>query len=404
MSLQTFGWDTASVLPLAVANQALASNPPGVPQAFQCAQGSTTVHGRYQNWQLIPGVEGTNLTVQLNIETGTLSTQGASAPLAGIGVRVLVNLALLPDSGTANLRFDLSTPVQPGGVVDPHHVLTADQAEILALLMAACLNANPGEITMSFAALNFAQPGSRSPFSPVLSRFQYLATPSKPDGCLVILSSVVQRDISKLPLVADPVLLASGGPGFLISARDVLQRVLEPTLPAFLGGQTSVDDFYYSESPAPPKLLNKQPFTIAPVDNSYLPVVQTFTLQIEGAVISLSMTGSCEVEGGIKILWTASSSSAVLYVDGFRVVEDQKPKVTTKVVSADGPSANSGVVIGQLVQLLTKAITSDLVAAVNPMIFAISLIESIHSALSGAIGIVGGEMNDGLLIEGAAAQ
>lgn len=110
VSLQ--GWDTANVVTLDVLNAAVAKQKT-TPPTFDLTEAPTSITGKWGDWQVTPGRDGSLVEILCPVASGTGDNGGVKTDLAGAVVKVEITLKTLDDA-TVTIKDPTGTPPANG--------------------------------------------------------------------------------------------------------------------------------------------------------------------------------------------------------------------------------------------------------------------------------------------------
>jgi len=340
------GWDTISVLDIAQVNAQLAARLSSLLMSFDTTvldgfAGNFDAKGSFGPWS-IAGGSGTDVYVKLPIAAGTLTPKGASAPttnLSGMVIELEINLGWIPSqvtSGADNLSFDLQHVTPPGATRDKGGIFVRSVTDPsstgfggeVGSAVANALLANKDKITFIFAQTGVVDTQTATWLLPKQSIYSFHAPDGSAGGCLAILSTVTNRDISRLNANIDAGIIDPAYPlAFVISGDLFLEHIIMPALPGafpntgagtfrFGGGQITLTRAFDM-----PSILE------GAID--YTPNVQALSIGINANALKSSASGTCGLHLPNAYLDFSASSNNVLVFDAgshaFTLLKDPNP-------------------------------------------------------------------------------
>jgi Clostridium P-47 protein len=315
----TNGWDTVFATTIKTVNAQLSRATAGLIETFAFSQQGFAIAGSFGPWTIVTGGSGKLMLLEIPIATGTLTPSDGAPPIDIKGVSVILQVSLqllpapdIPDSHvlTFNLKR-VGTSAEPGdGLVTPHEVrggnLTMVQSAGLGMAVATCLVQNAGKVSFVFAKVNPTAAADAPWLHPVAMDYCYAAPVGGGDPMLAVLAVTSPRDISGLPRLVDPRLLAgAGNAGLAISAPLFMQHVFAPALAASL--HTSANDFV---SDTHGTLHNTGVIRLSDVHASgitYHPRATRVQATLVDTRITTTIAGDCDMYMNIKMDFTGSS-------------------------------------------------------------------------------------------------
>jgi hypothetical protein len=346
--VDTFGWDTVSVLAADTVNGALAGHAGELVMAFDADPGTdppVTARGVFASWQIMPGGTEQLLYLGLAVESGTLSVGVGSGPriavefvsrmresdasthdLAGVTVVVAINLRVLHNSGEekATLRFDLTRPgytlppagpgcVTPVTVIDPGGKLSVAAKSLLGMAIADDLVRKSDRVHYIFSTISLVPPGTDSWLAPTVSDYSYGARESGGRPFLGVLNMTEGRPATGHPRQIDPTALREDMSASFVISRDLfLRRVLLPALPTAY--RTGADSFVFDADRH--MIRNTREFEAFSVRSGlidYHPRIVSFELRVEGDSLRSSVAGTCDMYAGIGMSFTINSVNRAVF-------------------------------------------------------------------------------------------
>ncbi|AXA90938.1 TULIP family P47-like protein [Massilia sp. YMA4] len=309
--MNTFGWDTISVVNIDQVNRQLTQRLSELLMTFDTSwddafAGKFAAQGNFGPWS-ITGGDASDIHLTLPITNGTIRpvtpAQGAAVDISGMSVTLEVNLAWVPSAvapGAHDLCFALNavTPAgaarQPGdiyfmGASDPHDT---GKGRELGTGVANVLLDNKDKITFVFAQTGLIDPNTATWLLPKQSAYSYHTPTGSAQGYLAIFSVTTDRDISQLATNIDSAMTGSNSPLVLAISGDMfMQNAILPGLPATFPG-TSPSNFQCAAG----QITLAAGFDLPSVTVGaigYTPTVDTLTIAINSNALRTAASGHC---------------------------------------------------------------------------------------------------------------
>lgn len=274
-------------------------------------------------WEIVKGGTSRILFVNIPIKSGSFNVGSSPSDLSTVSVIVAMQLdwvgpgsvPAIGEGSNTELVFDmreageLESDPAPGqvsvrSVSDPNDHLSKIAKTIFITEFATILVANQDKVSTVLAQIDTIPPNSAGWMTPKKWDYQYVE-PGSGIAVLAILSVFTDRNLPPQPGF-DTSVLAKGSDFFLIlSAQQVLQNLIEPSLPEAFGEGTTASDFTYypTDGESVQETGYIQNTTEISTDtaswglDTYYPKLSLYNITVSSADVQTKFEGHCNITG-----------------------------------------------------------------------------------------------------------
>lgn len=403
--MNTFGWDTVSLIDISCVNAALAAQSDSLRMRFDADLQSdppVTAMGEYQQWRIVPGGSSRLLYVALDIKTGQINIgEGTPSPLlqalgltpraserksydlAGVSAVLALDLRLLTGSisqaqdllfNLGKVNFTMPPPgegyVTPVTILDPAGKLDVATKSLLGAALADDLVRHADQVRFVFAHINPVPPASDSWLAPTASSYAYMARPVSGKDYLAVMSVTDGRSIEGLDYAVDPEDIQDAfTQSFVISGDLTLHKMIMPILPQAYA--TAGNTFYFDAGTH--TIRNARAFETFGVKSgaiTYYPIIDRFDMRIDATGIRTQVWGRCDMKAGIWMNFHVNSWNQAVFDPATKqltFLPDPKPVSSS---SADIPwyFYFLGLLVTAITEICVRTIASSIAGQLNDLL------------------------------------